>query len=167
MRILYILLSRPFSAVSIARLNYLSRISLATSHHSQHHSIMSSMQQLKEASRLIGQGETILHDKAKSDNTIGLPTPDSTPSPDDEEVNQIAKAKIEEAQSKVKSIQAEELNRVLSCPEDAYDDILSVKQDEKEQEKDRIRAENWVLLGCLLNPKVNTSYQAAFESEKQ
>lgn len=158
-------------AESTATLNYLSRISFVISYHSQHHSIMSSMQQLKdtvlEAFRLLGQGETILNDKAESDNTIGLPTPDSTPSPDDETIKEKAKAKIDEARSTVKSIQVEELNRVLNCPEDAYDDILSVKQDEKEQEKDRIRAENWVLLGCLLNPKINADYQAAFESEKQ
>lgn len=88
--------------------------------------------------------------------TVGLPTPESTPGPDDEkvieELKRTAAAKTEGVKSAFKTLQQEELNRIINCSNDAYDDILGVKQDVKEEDKGRIRAENCVLIGCLLNP---------------
>lgn len=132
---------------------------------------MNSLQQLKdktlEAIDLVEQAKLSAGDTVKS-ATTGLPTPDSTPSPDDEKAReQMKESKINEVSSIEKHLQEEALSRVLSCAADAYDDILDVKSDEKVEDKGRIRTENWVILGCLLNPKLESNYQAAFESEKQ
>ncbi|UKZ72417.1 hypothetical protein TrVFT333_000046 [Trichoderma virens FT-333] len=45
------------------------------------------------------------------------------------------------------------MNRIVGCPDDAYDSILDVKEDTEEEDKKKVRDANFVLLGCLLHPK--------------
>lgn len=133
---------------------------------------MDSRQKLKdlilEAYKLAARVESYSNDEAKS-VTIGLPSPRDTPALEDERVKEELKknldAKYKEIIDTGKTLQQEELTRISSCSSDAYDDILGVRQDEKEQDKDCIRTENWVLLGCLLHPNADENFKGAFESE--
>lgn len=124
---------------------------------------MNSLQQLKDKTlKALDLAEQAKSSAGDTVQGTGLQTPGATPSPDDEE----AREQIKEVSSIEKHLQEETLSRLSSCAADAYDDILDVKSDAKLEDKDRIRTENWVILGCLLNPKFESKYQAAFESEK-
>ncbi|KAL7940602.1 hypothetical protein V8C42DRAFT_337083 [Trichoderma barbatum] len=86
----------------------------------------------------------------------GLLSPAGSEEPDEERLRanneRIAKEAEEakEAERKTSEARLHETKRILSCPDEAYDEILNIKPDTEDVEKERNR--NFVALACLLHP---------------
>ncbi|KKO96716.1 hypothetical protein THAR02_11182 [Trichoderma harzianum] len=100
----------------------------------------------------------------------GLPTPAASLEPDDERVKadkeRIAKEEValKEALTKVNEAADQKtkaaIERIISCPDEAYDDILNIREDVKEEDKKLARDKSFVLLGCLVHPGYTLGDQA-------
>lgn len=131
---------------------------------------MDTRQELKnsilEAHKAAARVESYPNDQVNS--ATGLLSPRSTPPPDDEnsieELQKDLNAKSDKVINAIQTQRQEELKRISSCSSDAHDDILGAK-DAEDKDKDRIRTENWVLLGCLLHPKIDDKFNEVFQSK--
>ncbi|KAL7940064.1 hypothetical protein V8C42DRAFT_338664 [Trichoderma barbatum] len=86
----------------------------------------------------------------------GLLSPAGSEEPDEERLRanneRIAKEaeKAKEAEREKSEARFHEIKRIISCPDDAYDEILDIKPGTENIEKERTR--NFVTLACLLHP---------------